>query len=219
MLLLYRGSACVWWAVRPRASRGSAFCCGVGAAAGPAAPNCARQLLRELMMFSMNSHLPYPPGTVWTYRSRYADFERRGPLCLTYEITGATLSDDYTPDEASALDLWSRWYPQYAANGEAKIWWSVQDDGSTGLGSESAPFVDPDLDDFLTSYSWPEHAETGELLNWSRLPVRDRQWNKKQADKGGFIQELIGWKPSPFEPVFQAELIAKAAGLRRPAAD
>ena len=161
----------------------------------------------------MTSHLPYPSDTVWSYRSRLADFERRGPLYLSYEITGAPLSDEYTPGEASALDLWNLWYPQYAASGEAGIWWSVRDDGSTGMGSESAPFGDPGFDDFLTSYAWPQDARTGEPLNWARLPVQDRQWNAERDDKGGFIQELTGWKPSPFERVFRAELIAKAAGL------
>ncbi|WP_328491313.1 hypothetical protein OHS59_44295 [Streptomyces sp. NBC_00414] len=34
-------------------------------------------------------------------------------------------------------------------------------------------------------------------LLWLRSTVLDRGWNNSTADKGGFIQEATGWKPSP----------------------
>ncbi|MFD7964254.1 hypothetical protein ACFV5J_25980 [Streptomyces zaomyceticus] len=76
-----------------------------------------------------------------------------------------------------------------------------------------ATFHNPLPEDFLTFYTWPVHAETRERINWVRVPVRDRLWHGSRADKGGFIQELTGWKPSPFEPLFHVDVIAGAARL------
>ena len=44
------------------------------------------------------------------------------------------------------------------------------------------------------------NSVTGEELNWLTLPVVDKLWNRKRADKGGFIQEATGWKPAIFQP-------------------
>ncbi|MBC2868546.1 hypothetical protein H1R13_27335 [Streptomyces mexicanus] len=60
------------------------------------------------------------------------------------------------------------------------------------------------------------HAETGERVNWMRLPVMDRGWNGTTADKGGFIQEATGWKPSPLQPTMDFIQIGRAAGLYVP---
>ena len=58
-----------------------------------------------------------------------------------------------------------------------------------------------------TSY-WPVDAETGDELDWLALPVVDKLWNSKRGDKGGFIQEATGWKPSILQPhVFLPALI------------
>jgi hypothetical protein len=59
--------------------------------------------------------------------------------------------------------------------------------------------VDEEQDDFLTHYSFPTHAVSGERLNWLRLPVLDRAWREDREDVGGFVQEASGWKPSPLQ--------------------
>lgn len=162
----------------------------------------------------MTNFRPYPAHTQWTFRSRqYSGVERTTPLHLSWEVSGDPITDDYTSDEISAQELWDKWFPEYAKDGTAKIYWSVGGDGTF----EAAPFSvhGRPYEHFLSIYTWPVHTDTEEPLNWARLPVRDKVWNRKRADKGGFIQELTGWKPSPFEPVFHAETIAKAAGLMR----
>ena len=53
---------------------------------------------------------------------------------------------------------------------------------------------------FLDYYSSPIDCETGEKLNWLALPVEDKLWNSKCQNKGGFIQEATGWKPSILQP-------------------
>ena len=70
----------------------------------------------------------------------------------------------------------------------------------------------PDVEDFLTFFSWPEHAETGEALNWLRLPVLNKLWDDGHADKGGFIQSATGWKPSPYQTVMSLNSLTRAVG-------
>lgn len=71
-------------------------------------------------------------------------------------------------------------------------------------------------EDFLTHFTTPVHAETGEPINWARLPVVDRGWNPSRGDKAGFVQEATGWKPSPLQPVMDMRQIGAAAGLYVP---
>ncbi|MYT39010.1 hypothetical protein GTY66_23655 [Streptomyces sp. SID8356] len=65
-------------------------------------------------------------------------------------------------------------------------------------------------------FTHPAHAETGELVNWLRLPVLDLGWGTERADKGGFIQEVTGWKPSPLQPFMDVQQAARAAGVYLP---
>ncbi|PGH48164.1 hypothetical protein [Streptomyces sp. Ru87] len=58
---------------------------------------------------------------------------------------------------------------------------------------------------------------TGEPLNWLRLPVLDRGWNDTVSSKGGFIQEVTGWKPAPLQTTVDVRQLAAAAGLYAPA--
>ncbi|WP_392838726.1 hypothetical protein [Streptomyces sp. LN500] len=71
-------------------------------------------------------------------------------------------------------------------------------------------------EDFLTHFTHPVHVVTGERLNWLRLPVLDRGWNAAVANRGGFIQEATGWKPSPLQPTVDVRQIGAAAGLYVP---
>ncbi|MFE9968054.1 hypothetical protein [Streptomyces sp. NPDC005525] len=68
-------------------------------------------------------------------------------------------------------------------------------------------------EDFLTHFTHPVHAVTGEPVNWLRLPVLDRGWNRTASDRGGFVQEATGWKPSPLQPTMDVRQIGAAAGL------
>ncbi|MFJ5843054.1 hypothetical protein ACIQGO_41135 [Streptomyces shenzhenensis] len=159
----------------------------------------------------MTTHAPYPADTLWTFRSRQSQHERSIPLCLSWEVAGDPITGEFIPDETSARALWDMWFPRYGKKGPAQIYWFIMGKGTF----EGAPFTNNigTGEDFLTYFSWPVNALTGERLNWVRLPVRDKLWHGDRCDKGGFIQELTGWKPSPFEPLFHAEEIARLTGL------
>ncbi|MER6602513.1 hypothetical protein [Streptomyces parvus] len=74
----------------------------------------------------------------------------------------------------------------------------------------------PYQEDFLTHFTHPAHTVTGERVNWLRLPVLDSQWNQTKANRGGFIQQVTGWKPSPLQPTMDVRQIGAAAGLYVP---
>lgn len=174
---------------------------------------------------------PYPAATRWTFRSRVSGYERTVPLALYWEPDGSPLSDDYTPDEADAHELWRMWVKRYGAKYHQErpelykpwnvpIYWFVTSVGEGGV-FEAAPHQDlpddfPLREDFLTHFTDPVHATTEEPINWARVPVLDYGWNAKQADKSGFIQEATGWKPSPLQRVMDVRQVARAAGIYVP---
>jgi hypothetical protein len=184
----------------------------------------------------MTTTQPYPPGTRWTWTGRqYRTATFTEELALHWESNGSTITDDYLPEEVSASELWRRWVDEYADRahrdwpglyrpGEVTILWSVTTPNVTGV-FELAPHTADRrgtdsplhrLEHFLTHYTDPVHAETGEPVNWARLPVLDRGWSTVRVDKGGFVQEATGWKPSPLQEVMDVRQVGAAAGLYVP---
>ena len=133
-------------------------------------------------------------------------------LRLHWEVNGSPMSDDYTYDEADEFELWRRWVQEYGSKAVG-IYWAVHSP-STGA-FETAPFQGWSQD-FLTHYTWPKSVETGEKLNWLTLPVMDRRWTAEHMEKGGFIQQATGWKPSPLHAFVDPQVLAEAAGLYYP---
>ncbi|MEU3299772.1 hypothetical protein ABZ729_08115 [Streptomyces sp. NPDC006678] len=189
-----------------------------------------------------NTVQPYAAGTQWTITSLHGHTQTH-ELALYAEPNYSTITDDYLPDEISAADLWRIWvdkvatlahdkHPNHHRPGEVTILWTVTTPGVAGI-FEAAPFTrplppDPQLvamfgqveeENFLTHYRPPVHVETGEPLNWLRLPVVDRGWNASRGDKGGFIQEVTGWKPSALQPTLDVLQLGRAAGLYVPNLD
>jgi hypothetical protein len=131
-----------------------------------------------------------------------------GELRAYWEVQLDPMSDDYTPREISALDLLGKWasaVKEKVQGDLVPIHWFVESPGHGKF--ERLPFqfnhlvaIDPEPGDFLTFFSWPVKASTGEPLNWVTLPVVDKLWNGERADKGGFIQEATGWKPAILQP-------------------
>lgn len=176
---------------------------------------------------ALNELGPYPPRTRWRFRSITSGFERVEPLFYHWELNCSSISDDYVPEETTAYYLWRLWL-RYLDEGRGSwdprlgcpwvdILWIIGDV------AEFAPFShEPYLDEigpsesFLSFFSWPSHEVTGEPINWNRLPVRNLRWTPGQANKGGFIQEVTGWKPSPLQPYVNVESLAAAAQLARP---
>lgn len=155
----------------------------------------------------MVSKKPQPAIWNWKVKSPRPGNELEGELVAYWEVYYDPISDNYTPQEISAEELFNLWVgkvKQEYHSGLIPIHWSVE---SAPNGTfefmpfrfESAPLDQVDQD-FLTYFTWPVSKETGERLNWLHLPVVDKLWNTKRADKGGFIQEFTGWKPGILQP-------------------
>ncbi|WP_228454089.1 hypothetical protein [Streptomyces alkaliphilus] len=176
---------------------------------------------------------PYSPGTRWTFQSRSSNFTQTEELVLLWIPANGQITDNYTRDEIAAQELWQLWakdantyherYPDHFRAGEIPIIWSVTKPSLDGI-FELAPhtlalrslmpeFAGDPHEDFLSFYTHPVQDGTGEPVNWLRLPVVDRSWNAKASQKGGFVQEASGWKPSALQPTMNVVEIARAAGL------
>ncbi|MGW3808831.1 GIY-YIG nuclease family protein [Micromonospora sp. NPDC005113] len=167
-----------------------------------------------------------PGADVWQFRSRRSGYRKEEPLRLYWELHCDPVSDDWIPDEISAEELWRVWITRYPRDeraetlfgpGAMQIWWFVE--GQSAF--ENAPLQHADAyryatGDFLTHYTTPINTATGEAIKWTRLPVVDKLWRPGRADKGGFIQEATGWKPSPLQPFVNVHQLARAARLALP---
>lgn len=139
----------------------------------------------------------------FTTASRYGQ-TYRGPLALRWEVHGDPISDNYDPAETSAAELWATWRRRYPGD-RLSIYWSVRGEGIF----ESAPGFGGVLgEDFLTFYTWPRDS-AGRPIRWADLPVMDKRWTPDRADKGGFVQEHTGWKPSPLQTQMDVAIIAR----------
>lgn len=143
----------------------------------------------------------------WKVHARASDYEWIGHLVAYWEVALDPISDNYTPSETDAkrlLELWAKRALKEYPNGLIPIHWFVKCVGEGKL--ELMPFQFKHLsgalrdEDFLIRFSWPIHVETEEPLNWLKLPVVDKLWAEQRADKGGFIQQATGWKPSILQP-------------------
>ncbi len=140
-----------------------------------------------------------------------------GRLVAFWEVAYDPISDDYTPDEIDAADLFRQWAGQVRKRYPDQlipIDWYIDSPGKAKF--EAAPFqhgkVQGNDADFLTCYHWPVDAATGERVNWLRLPVVDKGWKENFSTKGGFIQEATGWKPSMLQPHVYLPSLESALG-------
>lgn len=136
-------------------------------------------------------------------------------LMLYWELSGDPLTDAYNVSDTPATDLWQMWISQHAEP-RMTIYWSI--DGSDAAKFEPAPFAPfREGRTFLDLYTWPVAVADGRKLRFTELAVWDRLWRPGRSDKGGFIQELTGWKPSPLQATADISVIAEASGLTAPA--
>jgi hypothetical protein len=159
--------------------------------------------------------------------------ERTSPLWLYWEVHCDPISDDYNVEDVNAEELWREWLQRHPRDEDAeavygpgafRIWWYVEGPAIF----EAAPFQDRRIApedafdrDFLAFYTWPVHSQSGDRLQWTRLPVIDKVWRthdlpQVHATKGGFVTEASGWKPAPLQPYLNVDQIARAAGLYSP---
>jgi hypothetical protein len=174
---------------------------------------------------------PYPAGTQWRLRPRFRGAEEfTCELAYVWEANFSAMSDDYLPEDISARDLYLKWARRYEGHlsaehpgryvfGEISISWYIASPDKPTRVFEAAPGQQHEPgsagigEDFRTHFTLPVHAETGEPLNWLRLPVENKGWNAKQSDKGGFVQEALGWKPAPLQHTMNAAYLAAMAGI------
>lgn len=158
-------------------------------------------------------------GGQWNFNSRFDGSQyTQVPLRLGWYLDGAAnLSDNNLPDDVDAMTLTRRWLAGRDGVDTVPIRWHVESDRHAVM--ERAPFCLPDEDDplaenFLKHFSWPVHHETGQSLQWMRLPVADQSWRvDEELGKAGFIQEATGWKPGPLQQVLHVELLRQASLL------
>lgn len=160
------------------------------------------------------SHLPYTTdANLWTYRSHRSGLERTTDLYLDWYVDGSAITDEWTPDEITASSLLSTWLKRYGAPA-VELYWSIAPVHETAPFQPHIPWQDGRS--FLTYFTWPRSAHTGERLNFNRLPVLDQAWNDGYADKGGFIQQATGWKPAPLQGELHVRAVLAAAGINVP---
>ena len=141
----------------------------------------------------------------WKVRNHRSDYEWEGLIVAYWEVSLDPINDEYTPQEIDARELFNEWVKQVRRkypNELVPIFWFAQceEQGKfAGMPFQFKHFLRMD-EDFLTFFRWPINSVTGERLNWLTLPVVDKLWNSKRANKGGFIQESTGWKPAILQP-------------------
>lgn len=150
--------------------------------------------------------------TLWSFTGRRSGHTVETPLWLYWELDGDSISDDYDPRTMPAAILWDMWrmgaHDPRAEDafgpGALAIHWFVEGDGVI----EAAPYQEPENApefDFLSDFTAPVNASTGERMRWERMTVVDKVWRRGPLPqgthlKGGFIQEVTGWKPYPLQP-------------------
>jgi hypothetical protein len=133
----------------------------------------------------------------WRFRARGADFEMVSPLWLYPEIDCSACVDDvYDLSGEEQLDYYVDYirarHPDWWEADAVPICWSVRGDGVFEEAPNNAPYGPTDNgENFLTFWTPPVDAETGEPLNWWRLPVRNMRFPA--------FAKALGWLPSPFQ--------------------
>lgn len=110
------------------------------------------------------------------------------------------------------LAAWAQKAKEAYPTGLVPIHWFVRNESGEILGLMPFQFPHTSLrEDFLTKFTWPLSSETEERLRWLDLPVVDKLWNDRASEKGGFIQEATGWKPSILQPYVYLPALTESA--------
>ncbi len=158
----------------------------------------------------------------WTFRNRRSGHENVGPCQLVWEIHGDPLTDGFTPHEVDAVDLLKMWVRKYYPHdvgerlygpGMVGISWFLDAAGQFEAPDVEAHVWEVDGESFAQFFTTPRNVATDEVINWNRVPVKDKLWDSDHDDKGGFFQQATGWKPSAFQPAVYLPGVLKAAGL------
>ena len=137
-----------------------------------------------------------PAERKWRFRSREDRFEMVSTLWLYPELNCSSCVNDAddqsgTGQLAYYVDYVQRGYPEWWEADAVPIYWSVRGEPGIADHAPNSDYANRRGDNFLTFWTPPVDAKTGELLNWWRLPVRN--------DRFPAFAKALGWLPSPFQ--------------------
>lgn len=132
----------------------------------------------------------------WVFRSRESGVEWRTELRLYPELDGSSVVDEYHYLDSEGqfehyIQYLKRHHMDWLHANAVPIVWSVL---GAGIG-ESAPFLQAEprpAGDFLTHFTWPVDATSGDYLDWYQLPVVN--------DRFPEFAKALAWTPSPMQP-------------------
>jgi hypothetical protein len=146
----------------------------------------------------------------WCFSDRWGH-AWRSDLWLVYEVSGDPISSNYTPDERCSWELFMDWLDDYS--GDLPIYWFIE--GNTGVfeSAPDAPNRHPDDEDFLDHFTVPFSKRTHTAMQFQLLRVADRSW-ENGGNKGGFINDVTGWKPHPYQATINTRDLTHMAMMR-----
>ena len=157
--------------------------------------------IRECYPFLSGGELHHntltPPFEVTVDLVRNPGHPRVGHMCAHYELWYDPITDDYSPKDTSARDLYERWR-KHVVNSDRyddmiPIYWYVSGPGLF----ESHPYLSHSykLDGYDEHFTDPRRTD-GQKFDWDDLPIIRKRWNTdEKVVKGGFVEELTGWRP------------------------
>lgn len=158
----------------------------------------------------------HPDAGQWLIENRQSGHQHRCDLFLYPELDCSAMVDDvYELDGEGQFEEYvqylERRYPQWLADDAVPIIWSVHSGHGGGI-FEAAPFAPPSppWGDFLTHFTWPADARTGEPLDWFQLPVLN--------DRFPDFARALAWTPSPLQANCPLRSLICSRQSRRPLA-
>lgn len=134
----------------------------------------------------------------WTFENRRYGIQRRCDLILYPELDCSAMVDDVHELDAQGqfeeyVQYLERRHPEWLAADAVPIYWFVHSAWEGVF--EAAPYANESNTlgrDFLTEFTWPTDAATGEPLDWYALPVVN--------DRFPEFAKALAWTPSPLQP-------------------
>jgi hypothetical protein len=131
----------------------------------------------------------------WRFQSLATGYEKVRPLWLYPEIDCSSCVDDADDQSGEGqpdyyIDYVQRRYPHWWEADAVPIWWFVMGEHICEFAPMNAHRI-CDGKNFLTEFTAPVDAKTGEPMNWWRLPVRNTRFPT--------FAKALGWLPSPFQ--------------------
>lgn len=146
----------------------------------------------------------------WVFRTRHASpIEFRKDLWLYPELDCSAMVGDLAEEDGHAqfdayVTYLQRHHPEWLAADAVPILWMVK--GPSFIEFAPCETYLSWKQDFLTHFTWPVDATTGEPLDWFALPVINDRFPK--------FAKALAWTPSPFQQTCPlASILASRNGI------